>query len=158
MEISIDTSVMRQIALLAIDVSEKITSASASANAITQHNDWNCRERDFISDSVAELKKMNNGICESAECFSKNINDLADKYDELDISLLRLFDSFDLSVGSAMAIRCDEVDARPSVLTAYVQDKLGAITGLQEKELANLGNPISVCNFTEIQSAFEGVN
>ena len=163
--ISIDTSIMQQMANIALRARTAMEDAVKSANTVTEHNDWNCKERDAINESVVNVKKNNNIVNENLSLFSSKINELAEKFNEFDASLKSDFSEFDESVGNMLAIENTNIATNTTAATINITDitqtnniSLTNTPYWQNYHLQNLTKPISVVNFEDAKMVIQGAD
>ena len=164
MEISIDTSVMQQMANGSIRASSFIADAMKSADTVTVHDDWNCSERDLINESILKVKKNNSILNENMQSFSAQVNDIASKFEDLDRSLLSSFSSFDSSIGDMYKIENSVVTGNAQTLKMN-EDYSGILASSPDSNsywdqyhASNLTNPISVLSFSDASDILQGTD
>lgn len=84
MTISVNTDTMNEIAALAARISSELTEANQCMFSITEHNDWNCVERDKINEIIFNLKKCAEQLKDCADDYSAVVRKSAASFDEFE--------------------------------------------------------------------------
>lgn len=162
MEIKVDTLLMQQMASGSLRAQEYLNQAADAANAITIHDDWNCKERDIINDNVLNIKKFDNKICENMNYFAEKVNELATQFEEFDRLLSSQFSSFDSSVGDMYQIG-HSVGGNAAMYHAFSENDIeqamtdaGSNTYWDQYHISNIAKPISVVSFADSAAILEG--
>lgn len=155
-EIIIDTSLMQQMANIALRAATSMEEAMKSAEAVTEHNDWNCVERDFINENILKIKKNNHKINENMALFSSKINELAEKFNDFDHSLMAKFSNFDSSIGNMMRIEdAKKIFRKTGYIPENFNSKYLQVVGGDGSQnwrnfnFSSIDKPISVVDFSD---------
>ena len=84
MTISVNTDTMNEIAALAAQISTELTEASQCMFSITEHDDWNCIERDRINEIIVNLKRCAEQLKDCADDYSAAVRKSADSFNEFE--------------------------------------------------------------------------
>lgn len=162
MEIKVDTLLMQQMASCSLRAQKYLKQASETANAITIHDDWNCKERDLINDNVMKIQKHDGIICENMIVFSTKVNELASRFEEFDKLLSSKFSTFDSSIGDMYNAGNATTYADAQLYSVNEADLKQALTFSgtnsywDQYHVSNLTKPISVVNFGDSMNVLEG--
>ena len=154
MIIAVDTEKMNAIANLAQSIYTEMDACAASMMPVVEHNDWNCKERDLINESIVNVKKNTALLQESLEQFSSMMRQVASMFDAFEASLPNKYQQIDAFLGNAFAIDCVQTTVATGSTTTEVSSAIAAgmrtSGGLENNALGNLTNPIQVCNFEDL--------
>ena len=162
MEIKVDTLLMQQMASGSLRAQEYLNQAADAANAITIHDDWNCKERDIINDNVLNIKKFDSKICEKMNYFAEKVNELATQFEEFDKMLSSQFSSFDSSVGDMYQVGHSlggNAVQFHSISENDIENALtysGTNTYWEQYHISNLTKPVSVVSYADSAAILEG--
>lgn len=92
MKISIDTQIMNDIAEISSQISTLITDAHALLAPVTEHDDWNCKERDIINERLMAVKKAGTALDETSVMLAAAFRDISERFMQMEKSI-----PFDLS-------------------------------------------------------------
>ena len=162
MEIKLDTSIMQIVSVKAILAKDAVEEAMKLAETITVHNDWNCAERDAISESISTIRKNNSTICKNMAFYSNRVKSLAIQLDEFDRSLLAKFSGVDSSLGVLfqMENKALTTNATTQIISPedlqHISLRIGENTYWNQYHITNINEPISVVSFLEVSDMLNG--
>ena len=76
----IDTDTLTSIATEAINASTAVKECADLLNTLLQHEDWCCKEKDAINDSILQIKTDSINASETFEEFSTAVKNTAQRY------------------------------------------------------------------------------
>ena len=84
MVISVNTEKMNELSNLAVSISAELSDACVCLSPITEHNDWNCAERDGINEAILTEKKSAGDLMSFAETFASAVTKAATAFIDLE--------------------------------------------------------------------------
>lgn len=152
MIISLDTEIMLQMASLAASSFEEVNQCADTANRITAHNDWNCKERDVINDSVAQTKVKIHRLYENIEHLSNALSQVATRFQDSENEYIQMFGRLDCSIGSMLSVAPAAASISPAMGSAasYVRESSALPHGMESYSVGSLAEPIQMCNFSDV--------
>ena len=155
MIISIDTDLMHSMSGYADCVNEEIDTCMTYLSKVVEHNDWNCKERDAINDSITEVKMESRRLKEKVEEFANIIRQIADRFNMFENSAITQTQNLEVLLGSSLAVTTGESPAAKGQLSAIagsMSDKVTATDRMSNYTIANLTGDVQVCEYSTINS------
>ena len=155
MIISIDTEVLSSVAALARSINEEIDHISEIMNRVTVHDDWNCKERDIINDSITNNRKSQTELQEMSEQFAVSITRIAEQFLEAEKSLPNKFQHIDSLIGSALSLgnglnRTDGNVSADAIRT--LTSDIVLTESMQCYEIDSFTDNINICSFEQFNT------
>lgn len=171
--ISIDTAVMRDLANVAANANNAITDAMDVLNRITTHNDWACKEKNAINDYTNTNKNRIRQLQENSASFLNAINGAAADFEQTETSISEMFSSVESMLANILSITVatpgviggplqsggsplgEFPEALPTKMETIIKDylpqtRMDGFNPMEAFELNNITDPISLCEFADI--------
>lgn len=104
MIISLNTDTMNELAACAMQINSELEEACACLAPITEHDDWNCAERDNVNEAIIQLKACFNQLKDCSENFSSVVRKAAFSFSELELSHSQTLQGLHSVLANALAI------------------------------------------------------
>lgn len=154
MTISVDTEKIKLMSSLIQNANSEIDECVANLSFVTEHNDWNCKERDLINEGILEVKKDAAILQESIDYFAAIMKRIADMFDEFESAIPNKYQKIDAYLGTTLSIPCEESSVGAFTVSMELKDQISSGVhmsgGLENNAIGNLTNPIHVCNFDDV--------
>jgi len=147
--ISIDTDVLKQLASVAELSNQNMIAALQKINAITDHGDWNCKERKTINQRMLSNKALAQKLTVSTEEFTSNLNNMVARFDDFKTDAPKAFANLESLLAKKMSIKTPSAVGRViSPATVISSDKTIKTTGRFDNYiLNNISESIKICRF-----------
>lgn len=155
MIISVDTEIMRLMANLSRDIDTELDGATSHLTTVVDHNDWNCKERDVINETVNNVKKRNQRLKEDFEHFDSVIQQIANQFDEAEAAIPQKYQALDVLTGSILSSSSyggsvsNSAGQSSAAMANTIQNEV-LQSGLENYEIGNLTDGIQVCDFSNV--------
>lgn len=153
MLIKLDTGVMFELANYAKTACQYVEESSQVAYQIVPHNDWNCKERDYINDGIETIRKYQARISEKMSHFSGAISQVATAFQEAEASLPNLFNEVDACVGEILSVggvKSADIGAETQKFIDQIKDTTLDADRFQSIAATMIDSPLEVCDFSSI--------
>ncbi len=153
MIIKIDIEILSQIAAKVNLANQLIEKCEVQLKSITEHNEWNCKERDFINEVANEIKAKSSYLRQDFNGFVYSVNSAAEHFSDAKSTILQLIRKVDISVGKTWGIESKTtvgVGSGVSSKITSVCNSLKVDNALDNYTVANITNGISICNFNTL--------
>lgn len=142
---------MNDIAEISTEISSLLNDAYGILSPITEHDDWNCRERDTINERILDVKRAGKSLSETAVSLSSAFRNIAEIFTEMENStpfdlsdavagfgsaLSEPYSSYESNVGSAGYAACAE--AGVPVITKDMSSSYEAVNILSPLEIVKV--------------------
>ena len=147
--INIDTDVLKQLASAAQLSNQNMIAALQKINTITDHNDWNCKERKTINQRMLSNKSLAQKLSAATEEFTANMNKMVARFDDFKAEAPKAFANLESLLAKKMSIRTPFVAGSINIpLSSISADKAVNTTNrLDNYILNNISETIKICNF-----------
>ena len=149
----VDATIMKDMASISLRARNEIEAAANILNSVTTHNDWNCVERDWINESICDVKRFNETVSRNIESYSSSISQQANRFSEYENELLARFAQFDASLGELHRIKDTRVRSAVSstINTSDISQKVNKNDSnyWNQYHANNMDKSISVMSFEE---------
>lgn len=95
MIISVNTETMSRMSYLAQQADIEIESTAALLLSVTEHNEWNCIERDMINDLLIGIRNKAKIVQENIQIFSGSISKVAKQFEDEENSIAGRYQHLD---------------------------------------------------------------
>lgn len=156
MIISIDTEKIRTAAALIQNANTEIDTCSSVLVRVVEHDDWNCKERDVINESIAEVKKYAGELRETMDTFSTLMTRVAASFDELDALIPKQFAGMEAVLGDVFSTPTPYTAANATIggmsetACAKIAEDIYVDGGIENIALETLDKPIQMCSFSDV--------
>lgn len=153
MDIRLDTELMRTMASHASQAAQRIEESAAISLRITQHDDWNCAERDSINVFILRNRNYQTRLSEDISLFSNAVNSVAQAFMEAEIHIPNMFGRVDSVIGGGASIPVEvrtsagAVGSLCSTLAAGIQPT----NGMESYSLVGIEDTINIMDFDDIK-------
>lgn len=152
--ISIDSDVLRGLTTAANATVSEISAGIEKLNLVTEHNDWNCAERDNINEMIKSSKKKINTLSINTQSFLDLIRQSANRFDEVDSDATKAFQSVHDLLSDFFSIKSPIVHLGSNEVSTQINDAIYASTQVHDFQTANIINnmnaPIKVCYYADL--------
>ncbi len=129
MIISIDTEAMVSLANLAEAVNTELSSAFSCLLPVTEHHDWNCKERDTVNEAVTSVRTSALKLKETAADFSAAVQAAANDFNEYERKTPAALQKLSGNISAALSAGASvwQQPAGLQVLTGYSTEELSSL-------------------------------
>lgn len=156
MLISIDTEKIRTATALIQNANTEIDACSSVLARIVEHDDWNCKERDVINESIAEVKKYAGELRETMDTFSALMTRAAGSFDQLDALIPKKFAGMEAVLGDVFFTPTPRTITNVikggmcETASAKISEDIYVDGGIENITLETLDKPIQMCSFSDV--------
>ena len=151
--ITIDFDGIDSIVTLARSAADEIDFCKTVIRGVSEHNDWNCKERDQIIETVEAIKKGYDQLATLSNEFATCLLQLKEDFEKFDKMIPKEYSSVHTQIGSIVSVTPNILDTNAGDLTknAIVPINAVPISGsLETYSLANALDGIQMCNYSDI--------
>ncbi len=147
--INIDTDILRQLSSAAQLSNQNMVAALQKINTITDHSDWNCRERKSINEKMLSNKALAQKLTSATEEFTSSMNSMVARFDDFKTEAPKAFANLESLLAKKMSIKTPSAVNRViSPAVAISSDKTIKATSRFDNYISNnLSESIKICRF-----------
>lgn len=155
MIISVNIDEILQIKNLANLFNDELGSGFDMVERVVSHDDWNCKERDSIKETIAQAKKLLKCISENADTFSACLLQSAQRFLETKSMLLSNIRRIDGSISNALAVEADSnlgcVNSQFNGIVKGMTEEVYLENPMENYIVEGYDKPIRICSYTDIK-------
>ena len=151
--IMIDLNGVERISTLANSISDELNTCSKIVNTLSDHNDWNCKERDDVIEKTENIKKAFTQLAELSNTFASEMFQLKSEFEQFSSLVPNEIAQTNSSLGQSYSIKSTMADSNVGVNTSAVASGFADIPvngGMENYALASVTQPISACSYESV--------
>ena len=151
MVFTLDPELLYRMAQLSAFTVSEIEKGVSFSKSVVEHNDWNCIERDSISEQVIQIKTKMLVLKEQLELFASHLSSASQTFSDMKNGWLSSMGEVDVAISSQMAI--NNVGGSNDVATTTMGSILKSLQPndlepIAQFESSSILEPLKVCEFS----------
>ncbi len=152
--IIVDTEKIFAMSSLAMQTKDVLESCVKIISSLTEHNDWNCIERDYVNESLLTTKSKVLSLNNNIDYFSGTLKNVASQFESFENAIPNQYQSLENSFADYFAIGSQNITSNIGTnsekIASTISKNVHVSGGLENYSLGSLTNDLKVCSFDDV--------
>lgn len=147
----LDPELLYQMSQLSVHSVSEIEKGVSFSKKVVEHNDWNCVERDSISDQVIQIKTKLLSLKEQLELFAAHLSSASQAFSDMKHNWLSSMGAVDVAISSQMSVTAlGENNTDASTMGNIIKSvQPSSMETLAQYESSSILEPLKICDFSD---------